>query len=32
MSEEELVKIAADKYGFNLEFKTKTIFEKLEAY
>lgn len=28
MSDEELVKIAANKYGFNLEFKTKDIFEK----
>ncbi len=28
MSDEELVKIAANKYGFNLEFKTKSIFEK----
>lgn len=29
MSEEELVKTAANKYGFNLEFKTKCIFEKI---
>ncbi|CAM3008167.1 hypothetical protein [Legionella worsleiensis] len=26
--DEELVKTAANKYGFNLEFKTKSIFEK----
>lgn len=28
MSDEELVKIAANRYGFNLEFKTKSILEK----
>lgn len=28
MPDEDLVKIAANKYGFNLEFKTKNIFEK----